>query len=229
MLGQATRLEQRRRVGHVVARVCVVTDASRAERSGAVLQAARAARRRPGTARRDWCGTRPRPGSAAGTGSRRSAGPGRAGVPGMPVSSTRGPRIDGNASSSPWLYGWAGVSNTVRVGAGLDHLAGVHHQQLVGEVADQRHVVGDEDDREAELLLQFLDLHHQRPLGDDVQRRRRLVHDDQVGREQQRHRDHRALPHAAAELVRVALAGGSGRCRPARITSTLRCRICAAE
>ena len=34
----------------------------------------------------------------------------------MPVSGTRGPRIDGNASSSPRLYGWVGVSNTVRVG-----------------------------------------------------------------------------------------------------------------
>ena len=33
-----------------------------------------------------------------------------------------------------------------------DHPA-VHHHQPVGEVADQRHVVGDKDDREAELLL----------------------------------------------------------------------------
>ena len=69
----------------------------------------------------------------------------------MPVSRVRGPRMDGNASSSPRLYGCAGVSNTVAGRPGLDHLPGVHHQQPVGEVADQRHVVGDEDDREAEL------------------------------------------------------------------------------
>ena len=53
--------------------------------------------------------------------------------------------------------------------------------------------------------LQFLDLHHQRALRDHVERRGRLVHDDEVRREQQRHRDHRPLPHPAAELVRIAL------------------------
>src|SRR5215467_15845055 len=44
------------------------------------------------------------------------ATPRSGGAPGMPVSSTRGPRIDGNASSSPRLYGCDGVSKTVRVG-----------------------------------------------------------------------------------------------------------------
>jgi hypothetical protein len=71
-------------------------------------------------------------------------------------------------------------------------------------MADQGHVVGDEDDREAERLLQFLDLHHQRPLRHHVERGRGLVHDHQIGGEQHRHRDHRALPHPAGQLVRVA-------------------------
>ena len=78
-------------------------------------------------------------------------------------------------------------------------------------------------------LLQLLDLHHQRALRDHVERRGRLVHDHQVGREQQRHRDHRALPHAAAELVRIAASGGQGRCRPARSTSSDRSLIVAGE
>jgi hypothetical protein len=38
------------------------------------------------------------------------------GLPGMPVSGTRGPRIDGNASSSPRVYGCPGSANTSRVG-----------------------------------------------------------------------------------------------------------------
>jgi hypothetical protein len=38
------------------------------------------------------------------------------GSPGMPVSGTLGPRIEGNASSRALLYGCDGVSKTVRVG-----------------------------------------------------------------------------------------------------------------
>jgi hypothetical protein len=38
-----------------------------------------------------------------------------------------------------------------------------------------------------------------------VERRRRLVRDQQVGIVDQGHRDHHALPHAARELVRVVI------------------------
>src|SRR6185437_8081090 len=38
------------------------------------------------------------------------------GLPGIPLSSTRSPWMDGNASSRPLLYGCDGVSKTVRVG-----------------------------------------------------------------------------------------------------------------
>ena len=72
-------------------------------------------------------------------------------------------------------------------------------------MAHERHVVRDEDDREAEPLLKLLDLRHQRALGDDVERRGRLVHDHEVGREQERHRDHRPLAHPARQLVRIAV------------------------
>ena len=40
-------------------------------------------------------------------------------------------------------------------------------------------------------------------LDDDVERRRRLVHHDQLRLERERHRDDDALPHPARELVRV--------------------------
>ena len=52
----------------------------------------------------------------------------------------------------------------------------------------------------------------------DVERRRRLVGDQHVGVQRERHRDHRPLAHAAGELVRV-LAGAilrAGGCPPAR-------------
>ena len=53
--------------------------------------------------------------------------------------------------------------------AQLDDLAGIHHGQPVGEVADQGHVVGDEEGGEADLALQLLDLQHQRALSDHVE------------------------------------------------------------
>ena len=64
--------------------------------------------------------------------------------------------------------------------------------------------MGDEDRRKAELSLELLDLQHQGALRDHVERRCRLVHDHELGRERQGHRDHRPLPHSAAQLVRVA-------------------------
>ena len=38
------------------------------------------------------------------------------GLPGMPVSGSRGPWIDGNASISPMLYGCCGESKSCSVG-----------------------------------------------------------------------------------------------------------------
>jgi hypothetical protein len=63
----------------------------------------------------------------------------------------------------------------------LDQVACVQHEYPVGDVAGARDVVRHEDHGEAEPALQLLDLHHERPLGDDVEGGRRLVH-DQVGR-----------------------------------------------
>ena len=65
--------------------------------------------------------------------------------------------------------------------------------------------MGDEDHGKAESLLQLLDLHHQRPLRDHIERGRWLVHDHELGCEEQRHRDHCPLPHSARKLVRIAV------------------------
>ena len=54
-----------------------------------------------------------------------------------------------------------------------------------------------------EVAFERLDLLQDLALDDDVERRRRLVHDDQLGLERERHRDDHALAHAARELVRV--------------------------
>ena len=99
----------------------------------------------------------------------------------------------------------AGGRTASRRSALLHHLAGVHHHHLVGHVGDHAEVVGDQDDRGAELLLQAA--HHLEHLGlhGDVERGGRLVGDEQRRVQRHRHRDHRALAHAAGELVRVVV------------------------
>ncbi len=81
----------------------------------------------------------------------------------------------------------------------------VHHQHVVRDVGDDAEVVGDEDDRGAGLLLELLEQVHDLGLHGDVQRRRRLVGDQQRGVADQRHGDHRALAHTAGELVRIVV------------------------
>ena len=68
-----------------------------------------------------------------------------------------------------------------------------------------RHVVGDEQDRRAELALDFVDHRQHALLDDDVERRGRLVGDDEFGPADGGERDGDALAHAARELVRKGL------------------------
>ena len=80
----------------------------------------------------------------------------------------------------------------------------IHHGDAVADVAHHRKVVRDEQIGDAELALQphqqVEDLRADR----DVERRDRLVADDQLGRQRERARDHDALALAAGELVRIA-------------------------
>ena len=79
----------------------------------------------------------------------------------------------------------------------------------VAELSHDRQVVGDEDQREAEVPaepveeLQYLRLHHH------VERGRRLVRNQDLRVAGERHRDRRPLSHPSRQLVRKAL-------RPAR-------------
>ena len=57
----------------------------------------------------------------------------------------------GIAESSAIVYGCSGRAKSSSDGRDLDDLAEVHHGDAVGDVADDREVVGDEEVREAEL------------------------------------------------------------------------------
>ena len=67
------------------------------------------------------------------------------------------------------------------------------------------HVVGDEDDRGAHLLLEVADQRQHVLLHHDVERGGRLVGDDEFGIADGREPDGDALAHAARELVRIGV------------------------
>ena len=81
----------------------------------------------------------------------------------------------------------------------------MHDQHPVGDLGDDAEVVGDQDRRQAALAVEPLEQGEDLRLHGDVERRRRLVGDQHLGLQRERHRDHRPLPHAAGELVRVVV------------------------
>jgi hypothetical protein len=85
----------------------------------------------------------------------------------------------------------------------LDDAPGVHHGDAVGQPGDDAEVMGDPDERHPELVRELLDDGEDLRLDGDVERRRRLVGDDECGTMEERDRDRHALPHAARELMRV--------------------------
>ena len=68
----------------------------------------------------------------------------------------------------------------------LDDAPGVHHGHMVGDVLDDADVVGDEEVGQAELALQLFEQVEDLRLHAHIQRRGRLVADDQLGLHGQR-------------------------------------------
>ena len=96
----------------------------------------------------------------------------------------------------------------------LDDPAGVHHHHPIAQPGDHAEIVSDQHDRHAGFAAQPLQQLQDLRLHGGVERRGRLVGDQQVGLAQQRDRDHHALAHAARELVRVALEAAARRGQP---------------
>jgi hypothetical protein len=86
---------------------------------------------------------------------------------------------------------------------GLHHLTGVHDDDPVADLGDHSQVVGDEEDSHPDLVAHLGEQLEDLCLDRDVERRGRLVGDQDLGLAAQRHRDHHPLTHAARELVRV--------------------------
>jgi hypothetical protein len=110
----------------------------------------------------------------------------------------------GTAFISACVYRVLRVLEDRARGPDLDDPAQIHHADGVADALHHGHVVADEQIAEAQLGLQF---HHQVQhlrLHRHVERRDRLVGDDQLGVERERAGDGDALALAARQLVRVA-------------------------
>jgi len=87
--------------------------------------------------------------------------------------------------------------------ARLDDLSQVHDRHPIAHVLHHRQVMGDEEVREAELLLEILEQVDHLRLDRQGQGGHRFVTNDEVGLDIQRTRDSDPLSLASTELVRV--------------------------
>ena len=93
--------------------------------------------------------------------------------------------------------------NTLLDRPAFDDLAVVHHANPVGKLAHDAEIVGDEQHRHAEPRLRVLQQLENLRLHSDVERRGRLVGNQQIGFVGQRHGNHDALALATGKLMRV--------------------------
>ena len=86
---------------------------------------------------------------------------------------------------------------------GFDDTTLAHHDQMLGALGGQAQIVSDEKNGGAEFRSQTVEVVEDLTLDGDVERRRRLVRDQEFRTSGQPDRDQCALTHTARELVRV--------------------------
>jgi hypothetical protein len=95
------------------------------------------------------------------------------------------------------------IADHVADARGLDDLSGVHDGDALARLRDYPEVVADENDAHAELGAQVLQEFQDLILNRDVERRARLVGEQDGRTAGERDCDQHALPHPAREFVRV--------------------------
>ena len=103
------------------------------------------------------------------------------------------------------MYGWIGFEDELVAGRYLHQLAEVHDRDPIGDVADHREVMCDEYVGQPELVLELLEQVDHLRLDRDVERRHRLVEQNQLRIDRQRSSDPDSLSLAARELVGEAV------------------------
>ena len=111
----------------------------------------------------------------------------------------------GDGGEQPVRVGVLGPVVDLADGGVLHHAPAVHHAHVIGHVGDYAQVVRDDDERGTSLALELGHEFGDLRLNRDIERRGRLVGDEQAGRVDEGHRDHDALAHASRELVGVVV------------------------
>ena len=147
-----------------------------------------------------------------------------------PLSSSDEPSF-GYRAQQPARVGMQRLARTDLAHAGLLHLAaGIHHHNALRHLGHHAKVVRDQHDRRAKPRLQLAHQVEDLQLDRHVQRRRRLVGDQQLRVAGQRHGDHHPLAHPARELVRILPHPPPGAGMPTSVSiSTARCLRLAAR
>src|SRR5688572_14211217 len=95
----------------------------------------------------------------------------------------------------------ARIAEDVAHRALLDHFARIHDGHALAQFGDGAQMMRDEQDRAADVALQFPYQADDLDLERRIERRRRLIGDEEIGLGQERHGDADALTHAARELM----------------------------
>ena len=132
----------------------------------------------------------------------------------------RGVSRRGTLCSRPSVYGCRGEREDAPPPARLHDHPAVHHVHALAHAGDDAEVVRDHDERGVALGDERAQQVEDLRLDRHVERGRRLVGDQELRLARERHRDHRALPHAAGELVRVVV-GAPARLRDADLLEQL--------
>ena len=114
-----------------------------------------------------------------------------------------GHREIGNRTQQHPGVGHARIGEQFAAFGDLDDAAEIHHADAARHVADHGEVVADEQIGQAELVLQVAHQIEDLRLHGDVERRGRLVADDEFGFRRQRAGDRDALALAAGKFVRI--------------------------
>ncbi len=93
----------------------------------------------------------------------------------------------------------------------LDEAPGIHDGDAVGDFAGDAEIVGDEDHAHAELLLDLAQQQQDLDLHRGIERRCRLVGEQELGAARKGDRDHRALAQSARQFVRIGVEPAPGR------------------
>jgi hypothetical protein len=84
----------------------------------------------------------------------------------------------------------------------LDLAAGIHDHDALGDFGDHAEVVRDQNDRRTDAALEIEHQLQDLRLDRDIERRRRLVGNQELWIAGQRHGDHHTLSHATGKLMR---------------------------